>query len=237
MSARLCALSLIALLPSRLKRPLYRLLFGYQIGRNVRIGLSVIDAETCEIDDDVEIGHLNVVTRVKHLRVGAHARIGFLNVIRGGEEVTVGSFAEIARMNEINSIPNPRVVNACDPRFVLGAGSAIAAGHKIDFTDRVEIGQRTVLGGRGSSLWTHNRQRTAPLSIGSRTYVGSDIRMAPGSAIPSRCVVGMGAVVVRGLQTEGSFIAGVPARVVRPLEDDDQPLLDWQWRVDLPPDL
>ncbi|MGI9032846.1 MAG: acyltransferase [Acidimicrobiales bacterium] len=230
-------LSLIALCPSRLKPPLYRVMFGYRIGHNVRIGLSLIDAERCEIDDDVEIGHLNVVTRVKHLTIGAHTRIGFLNVIRGGDEVTLGSYAEIARMNEINSIPNPRVVNACQPRFILGTGSAVTAGHKIDFTDRVEIGRRTVLGGRNSSLWTHNRQRTAPLSIGSCSYVGSDICMAPGSAIPSRCMVGMGAVVVHSLREEGSFIAGVPARVVRPLEADDEPLLNWQWRDDLPPEL
>ena len=35
---RLLVLGFIAVLPSFLKRPCYRLLFGYQIGRRVRIG-------------------------------------------------------------------------------------------------------------------------------------------------------------------------------------------------------
>src|SRR5437660_8831530 len=46
------------------------------------------------------------------------------------------------------------------------SGSVVTAGHKIDFTDRVTIGRRTIIGGRNSSLWTHNRQRTLPVEIG-----------------------------------------------------------------------
>ena len=48
-------------------------------------------------------------------------------------------------MNEINSIAEPEVVNPIDPRFLLGRGSIITAGHKIDFTDRVTIGRRSIL--------------------------------------------------------------------------------------------
>ena len=44
---RLAGLALVALLPSPLKRPCYRHLFGYRIGRRVRVGLSVIDADEC----------------------------------------------------------------------------------------------------------------------------------------------------------------------------------------------
>ena len=76
---------------------------------------------------------------------------------------------------------------------LFGNGSIITTGHKIDFTDRVDIGRRTIIGGRNSSIWTHNRQRTQPIHIGEFAYVGSEIRMAPGSALPSRCVVGIGA--------------------------------------------
>ena len=38
-------LAFIALLPSFLKRSCYRLFFGYKIGKRVRIGLSIIDAQ------------------------------------------------------------------------------------------------------------------------------------------------------------------------------------------------
>lgn len=231
---RLIVLACLGLLPSFLKRPCYRLFFGYRIGKRVRIGLSLIDAKRCEIGDDTSIGHLNAVLRVETLIIGDHVRIGHMNVIRGGNEVSIGRYAEIMRMNEINSIPDPDVVNPTDPRFLLGDGSIITAGHKIDFTDRVTIGRRSILGGRNSSLWTHNRQRTRPIDIGSFAYIGSEIRIAPGGAIPSRCIVGIGSVITSELTVEGQLIAGMPAKPVKDLSKDDQFLIEQKTRKDLP---
>jgi acetyltransferase-like isoleucine patch superfamily enzyme len=234
---KLLTLAVIALLPSFLKRAAYRAFFGYRIGKRVRIGLSIIDAGKCEIQDDVRIGHLNVFTRVKVLSIGDHARVGHLNVFRGGDEISLGRYAEVIRLNEINSIPDPEVVNPVEPRFLLGDGSIITAGHKIDFTDRVSIGKRTILGGRNSSLWTHNRQRTMPIEIGDFAYIGSEIRVAPGGAIPSRCIVGIGAVITKPLQDEQFLIGGVPAKAIRPLSEEDQFLITRKTRRDLPDEI
>lgn len=235
--SRLIVLASIAVLPSFLKRFCYRLFFGYKIGKRVRIGLSIIDARECRIDDDVQIGHLNVIVRVKKLGIEDHVRIGHLNIIRGGDEVELGRYAEIIRMNEINSIAEPEVVNPIDPRFFLGAGSIITAGHKIDFTDRVTIGRRSILGGRNSSLWTHNRQRTRPIEIGSFAYIGSEIRIAPGGSVPSKCIVGIGSVITGELQAEGCLIAGVPARSIKELSEEDRFLIERKTRIDLPDDV
>jgi acetyltransferase-like isoleucine patch superfamily enzyme len=234
---RLLVLGCIALLPSFLKRPCYRLFFGYRIGRHVRVGLSIIDADRCQIDDDSRIGHLNIFIGVKELVLGDHVKIGHLNIIRGGDLVSLGRYAELIRMNEINSIPEPDVVNPVEPRFTLGNGSIITAGHKIDFTDRVEIGRRSIIGGRNSSLWTHNRQRTLPITIGDFAYVGSEIRMAPGSSLPSRCVVGIGSVITSKIETDGWLIAGVPARPIKELSAEDQFLVERKTRPDLPDDV
>jgi acetyltransferase-like isoleucine patch superfamily enzyme len=141
------------------------------------------------------------------------------------------------RMNEINSIPEPDAVNELDPRFILGDGSVVTTGHKIDFTDKVEIGRRVILGGRNSSLWTHNRQRTLPITIGDLVYIGSEIRMAPGSSIASRCIVGIGAVITAKLGEEGKLIGGVPGRVIKELSPEDQFLVEQKTRPDLPDDL
>ena len=230
-------LAVLAILPSFLKRPLYRLFFGYKIGKRVRIGLSIVDAHQCTIEDDVQIGHLNVVTRVEKLTIRDHVRIGHLNIIRGGAAVSLGRYCEIIRMNEINSIPDPEVVNEIDPVFLLGDGSIVTTGHKIDFTDRVEIGRRVILGGRNSSLWTHNRQRTRPITIGSMAYIGSEIRMAPGSAVPARSIVGIGSVITAQLTEEGKLIAGVPAKTVKELSSEDQFLIERKTRADLPDDV
>src|SRR5215813_412234 len=235
--SRLLVLAVLAILPSFLKRPLYRLFFGYKIGKQVRIGLSLIDAHQCTIEDDVQIGHLNVITRVEKLTIRDHVRIGHLNIIRGGAAVSLGRYCEIIRMNEINSIPDPDVVNQIDPVFLLGDGSIVTTGHKIDFTDKVEIGRRVILGGRNSSLWTHNRQRTLPITIGDLVYLGSEIRMAPGSSIASRCIVGIGAVITAQLADEGKLIGGVPGKVIKDLSQEDQFLVERKTRPDLPDEL
>jgi len=217
--------------------PCYRLFFGYHIGKRVHFGVSIIDAAECHIEDDVRIGHLNVIIGVQKLSMGDHVRIGHLNIIRGGEEVRLERYAEIMRMNEINSIPEPDAVNPVEPRFRLGPGSIVTTGHKIDFTDRVDIGRRTIIGGRNSSLWTHNRQRTRPINIGDFSYVGSEIRMAPGSSIPSRCIVGIGSVITSSIDGEEKLIAGVPAKPIKELSPEDRFLIERRTRPDLPDDV
>lgn len=231
---RLGLLALIALLPPILKPWIYRQLLGYHVGDGVHIGISIIDADSCEIGNDVNIGHGNVVLNVSRLSIGHHATIGHLNIIRGGDTVTIGEYCSILRLNEINSIPDPVVVNPTSPQLLLGAGAVVTTGHKLDFTDSLKIGPRAIIGGRNSSIWTHNRQQTAPVSIGEKTYVGSDCRFAPGSSVPASCIVGMGAVVVDQLDIPASLIAGVPARVVKPLDDNDLSLVERNTRDDLP---
>src|SRR5678809_1519776 len=235
--ARFLTLAVFALFPSFIKRPLYKLFFGYRIGKRVKIGFSIINVGSCTIDDDVCIGHFNVITRVGKLTINDHVRIGHLNVIRGGDSVILGRYCEIIRMNEINSIPDPDVVNKIDPTFLLGDGSIVTTGHKIDFTDRVEIGRRVILGGRNSSLWTHNRQRTLPITIGDLVYIGSEIRMAPGSSVAARCIVGIGAVITAQLAEEGKLIGGVRGKVIKNLSEEDEFLVEHKTRPDLPDDL
>ena len=220
-----------------LKRPLYCLMFGYKVGKRVRIGFSIIDARECMIADNVSIGHFNFLVGTKLLSIGEHTRIGHLNIIRGGDEVRIGRYCEVLRWNEINSIPDPDVVNPIEPKFILGDGSVITASHKIDFTDRVEFGKRVILGGRNSSLWTHNRQMTRPIEIGDQAYIGSEIRVAPGGSIPPRCVVGIGSVITKAFSAENMLIAGVPAKEIKDLGEDGAFLVEYKTRKDLPADI
>ncbi len=225
------------IMPSGVKRLIYRLFFGYKIGKRVKIGLSIIDAAKCEIEDDVAIGHFNAFVGIGDLKIGDHARIGHLNIIRGGDEVKLGRYSEILRQNEINSIPDPVIVTPADPRFILGDGSVVTTSHKIDFTDRVEFGKRVILGGRNSSLWTHNRQMTRPIVIGDYSYIGSEIRIAPGGEIPPKCIVGIGSVITRKFDDEYKLIAGVPAKAVKDLDEDGRFLTEYKTRPDLPEDI
>lgn len=229
--------AVFGILPSPLARIFYRSFFGYKIGKRVKIGFSVIDVGACEIGDDVAIGHFNLFTGTSKVTIGEKTRIGFFNVFRGGDEIAIGKYCEILRWNEINSIPEPDAVNEIDPRFILGDGSMIAASHKIDFTDKVVFGKRVILGGRNSSVWTHNRQKTEPVIVGDHAYLGSEIRMAPGSSIPAQCIVAMGSVVSGELINENRLIAGVPAKEVRELGEEGRFLVEQKTRRDLPDDI
>ena len=216
---------------------IYQHFFGYKMGKRIHIGLSIINAENCFIDDDVSIGHFNIFSGIKKLSIGDHARIRHLNIFHGGDEITLGRYTEIMRLNQINSLCNPDIANPVDPKFILGDGSIIASSHKIDFTDRVEIGKRVVLGGRNSSLWTHNRQRTKPIFIGDHSYIGSEIRVAPGGEIPPNCIIGIGSVITKKFESEYKLIAGVPAKIIKELDEEDKFLTESKTRSDLPDEI
>jgi carbonic anhydrase/acetyltransferase-like protein (isoleucine patch superfamily) len=234
---RLALLALVGVLPGFLKRPLYRGLFGYRIGRGVRIGLVLLDAQEVELGDGTEIGHLNVITRVRRFVTGSHVRIGPLNIIRGGERVRLGDYAEVMRLNVLNAIPDHDCTTDPESRLEIGKGAVVVSGHRIDFTDRVTIGRNVIIGGRNSSLWTHNRQQTAPIEIGDFCYLGSEVRLAPGARLAERSILGLGSVLTGAIDTPGSLVGGVPAKVIRPLTAEDDVLIHRKARADAPDDL
>jgi carbonic anhydrase/acetyltransferase-like protein (isoleucine patch superfamily) len=61
--------------------------------------------------------------------------------------------------------------------------------------------------------------------------------VAPGGSIPSRCIVGIGAVIVDELKEENCLIAGVPAKARKELGANDKFLIEQKTRPDLPDDV
>jgi len=220
-------------LPSFLKVLAYRHLLGYRLGKNVRIGFSVIAARECAIGARTRIGHCNFIARMRTLDIGEDVVIGHFNILLGGRRIQIGNGASIGRFNEINSALEPLVRGRPDPVLVMGERAIVTAWHKIDFTDRVVLEDCVVLAGRVSNLWTHNRQDVAPLRIGAHSYVGSGVQMAPGSSIGPRCVVGLGSVITKKFADEGVLLAGVPARVVKHLDEANLKLVTFTTRPDL----
>lgn len=220
-------------LPSFLKIVILRSVCGYQIGRGTRIGLSIVCPSTARIGDRVKIGHFNFIGRMDELHVGDDVSIGHANIVMGGRSVRMGNGSVIGRFNEINAILNPIARTAIDSSLSIGARAVITASHKIDYTDRVTIGDNVVIAGRLSNIWTHNRQQVEPVEIGENCYVGSGIQMAPGTRLGGHCVVGMGSIVTKKFDETYKLIAGVPAKVVRDLEDEDRLFVTFPTRPDL----
>lgn len=233
MKFRLVVALLLVPFPSLIKKAVYRLLFGYRFGRGVKIGLSAIVAQGCAIGERTRIGHFNLLYRNKDLRIGSDVIIGFGNRIFGGDRVDIGDRCQIVRGNEINSGLNPLVLGEFTPELVLGAGTVITVGHKIDFNDKVTFGENVVFAGRHSNIWTHNRQKTAPVSIGRNCYIGANVQFVPGSGVGDYCVVGLGSIVTKTIEGDWSIIAGMPAKLIKPLDEDNKVLVTYPTRPDL----
>src|ERR1700758_5496712 len=231
---RLAMLLVAAILPGPLKRCAYRWIFGYQIGRKVRIGFSLLYCVHLSVGDQSSISHGVLFLRCGDVRIGTHVNIGPCNIFRGGESIELSDYCQLLRLNAINAIPDNDCVNSPQSIFALGYGSVITAEHRIDFTDRVTIGRCTTIAGRNSSIWTHNRRTGSSVVIGDFCYVGSEVRVAPGVHIGDCCIVGLGAVLTRGSIESHWLIGGVPARPLRQLRNDDYELIFAKTRPDLP---
>lgn len=228
----------IAALPWFLKNPLYRWLFGYRIGRGVRIGFSpFLGVRRCTIGDYTRIGSLNLFYQIEDLQLGERVQIGFLNVFRGGKRIGLGSYVSILRMNVFNAIVEGDFVNLVESVLEIGTGVFIATGHWLDFSAGIRVGDHCIIGGRHSSFWTHNRQRGRAITLGCHIYLGSEVRFAPGVDVPPYCIVALGSVLGGQFSQPRMLIGGNPARVVRGLEDADFYLVIRKTRSDIPDDV
>ncbi|MFF5053058.1 DapH/DapD/GlmU-related protein [Micromonospora sp. NPDC000663] len=59
---------------------------------------------------------------------------------------------------------------------------------------------------------------TAPITVGDDVYLGVRTTILPGVTIGDRCIIGAGSVVARDIPAN-SVAAGVPARVIRSVDD------------------
>ena len=211
-SGMLHGLSLaMMILPSSLKVLIYRHVYGFKIGKNVKIGLSWISVAYMEIEDHVTIRHFNRFKGVPVVRIGNHSVIGVGN--------TFTSTYEFTNPAGIRSRGN-------QPMLIVGEHCGITMFHYFDIQDTVEIGPFTTLAGRGSVFFTHyldvitGSQSTNPIRIGQYCMIGSNVCFAPGASVPDYCVVGMGAVVTNQFTESYKLIAGNPARTIRELPHD-----------------
>jgi acetyltransferase-like isoleucine patch superfamily enzyme len=199
----------MVVLPSRLKRHVGRLVYGWDIHPTAYLGRSIV--------------------LVKKLTMEAGSSIGPFNVIRDLEELRLGEGASIATRNHIVGFPLwmdvfPYSPNR-NPSLIMGKGSMITVAHDIDCSDRVEIGDHSGLVGFHTSVLTHSmnpvrdRFTCAPVVIGHHTGIMSDCVLMNGARIPSRCIISAGSVVNTPLKKELTFYCGNPAEAVRELPD------------------
>jgi maltose O-acetyltransferase len=116
--------------------------------------------------------------------------------------------------------------------FSIGDHTYISGPLHVDLGAPVRIGNCVQLGHHvvlltadhemGPSTYRCGRLAAAPITIGNGVWIASCVTVLPGVSIGDGSVVGAGAVVTRDV-APNTFVAGVPARLVRELEIDPPP--------------
>ena len=200
------------LLPWSIRRGLLEKHFGYSLHPTSNIGLAWVFPERLVMGPHSSIGHLTVCKNLALVELGEHSTIGRGNWITGFPAGT-------------NS---PHFAQEHDrrPELVVGAHSAITHRHLIDCTNTITIGSFTTFAGFQSQMLTHsidleqNRQRSAPIRIGDRCFVGTNSVLLGGSVLPDFSVLGAKSLLNKAFVQTHQLYGGVPAKPLQSLPAD-----------------
>ncbi|MGD9558740.1 MAG: DapH/DapD/GlmU-related protein [Mangrovibacterium sp.] len=196
-------------LPWFLKRRLLSLFFNYRIHPSARIGLSFFFPVQLEMGPEARVGHLNVAVNLEKIIMAEKTTIDRWNWITGYPLRLTNNFQHVRDRK---------------PYLIMGKDSAITKNHLIDCTDTVTIGELTSIAGYGTQILTHstslrnNSQDCAPITIGSRCFVGTRSILLPGTVLPDSSVLGAGSVLNKAFTEPFSLYGGVVARFIKKLD-------------------
>lgn len=111
---------------------------------------------------------------------------------------------------------------SCGDRCTFNFNVTILDGAPVTFGDNCMVGPGTLISTTGHPLSAAGRRKreafSKPVTFGSDVWLGGNVTVLPGVTIGDNVVVGAGAVVTRDIPSN-SLAMGVPARVVRALEE------------------
>ena len=203
---------LVFLLPSKILMPILRL-FGHQIGKKVRIGFSFITSNTLLIDDNVKIGHLNLILN-DELSLKKSSYLGYLNILKGPFKLLLAEKAAIGNKNYITR----GFLGLTYGKSILKLGflTKITSGHHIDLTRTITIGDNSILAGIRSQLWTHGYYHAdtgsdriridGEIHIGDNVYIGSSCIFNPGVKVSNAIHIGAGSTISKNLEKQGMYV-------------------------------
>lgn len=204
--------------PMRVKNRLLNLL-GNQIDPTATLWPTVvISCGRFEIGEGATLMPLNIFSGMSLVEIGPSGFVGRLNqVVADRDQPQSGDSAGVLAIGRSGGMTNRHYLN-CSGRVELGERSAIGGVRSVFETRDIDIdGRRHGLAGTslGDAL-------VGEIVIGEFSMVGASCIVTSGARIPSRSVVGMGSVVVPPASREAArsgLYAGAPAHWIRDLPD------------------
>jgi acetyltransferase-like isoleucine patch superfamily enzyme len=222
-------IALTGLLPSVLKRWLYRLR-GYRIGKGVRFGLgSVVSGRDVDIGNGVSLGFMTII-RGRTIRLGNHVDIGSFSFL-DTPHLEIGDGTKINEQVMCGGLQFP------DSRLVIGRNCQVMQMTFINPTKSITIGDDTGIGGDclifGHSSWLSKFEGYPvdfrPIEIGSSVSLSWRVFVLAGSKIGDGAVIGANSLVNHTIPPR-CLAVGFPARVVakapyfpRTVSESDKP--------------
>lgn len=199
--------------PSKISVLLLRLL-GYKVGKQVKIGFSLVYCNSILIMDGGKIGHLNVIA-IDSLIMQRQSYIGSLNVIKGPIQIILDEIGAIGKSNFINR--GKLGITYGIAILKLGKLSKITAFHYIDLTRSITFGDYSTLAGVRSQIWTHGYMHAnegpgrfrvdGDVNIGDNVYIGTGSIINPGVNIANSINIGGNSSIAKSLLEPGMYVS------------------------------
>lgn len=198
--------------PWSLRRRALQRWFGYQIHPTAKIGLAWIFPKKLVMDAGTRIDHFSVAVNLDLIHMEKASKIGRSNWITGFPTGTSSSHF--------------RHQTDRKAALLLRPFAAVTKKHHLDCTNVIEIGSFATVAGYDSQFLTHsinvfdNRQDSAPIKIGSHTFVGTNVVVLGGAILPDCCVLGAKSLLNKAYAETHKLYGGVPARVLSDISPD-----------------
>jgi acetyltransferase-like isoleucine patch superfamily enzyme len=105
---------------------------------------------------------------------------------------------------------------------LLDLAEAVRLEGQVTFAERVLVLTHTNVGYADHPLQPHFPALAAPVVVESGAFVGANVTVLPGVRIGSRSFVAAGSVVTADVPPR-TLVAGIPARVMRPIPPEPRP--------------
>ena len=201
------------LLPWFLRRSLLQFFLGYELHPTSRIGIALVIPKKLRMQAGSKIKALTVCKSLEKLEIGENSSIGRQNLITGH----LPSKAKSSSFQEEHDRKSS---------LTLGKHTAITNRHFIDCTNKVSIGDYSIVAGYSSQILTHSVdfersiQKSNAVEIGDYCFVGTDSTLLPGSKLPNFSILGAKGLLSKKYSKSYCLYAGVPARTVKELSKD-----------------
>lgn len=172
-----------------LKIFLYKKIFGFEIGNNVKIGKTIINCKKVTIKDNVVI-ESNSIISCNELYIGENSKILSENVILGSGNFKLGSNSRIINKHYFDLWNNIEIGNNS---WIAGKGSQFWTHGSLKTKANIDLS----------------------IYIGDDVYVGSAVKFSPGAKIGNKNLVALGAVVTGEFLEEKNIIAGNLASIIK----------------------